>query len=200
MTVKTLPSYVNENSFDAYIKYLALKRHFTSDSYDYYKYNGKVNASYDSFCVRNDAFYFAKLAKQDDYENILLANMVKNPNAWIRDIVEDDFIYHEWKKKIDSLGYTFKSDLKHLDEDYKKNFVSEEGQHPLIITLRLQQKIQLETFTILAHIANIFEYWEQNLLDKFVARDIIRHSRKYYPFLVLDVKRFKTYVKNHFVI
>ena len=126
--------------------------------------------------------------------------MVKNPNCWIRDIVEDDFVYNEWKKKIDSLGYKFKSDLKNLDDDYKSNFVSKGGQHPLIITLLLQQKIQLETFTILSHFAKIFDYWEQNLLDKFVACDIIRTSRKYYPFLMLDVMRFKTYVKNHFIM
>jgi hypothetical protein len=200
MRNKTLPSYVNDKSYDVYIKYLALKKHFTSDAYDYHKYNGKVRASFDSFCGRNDAFYFAKLAKHNDYENVLVANMVKNPNAWIRDIVEDDFIYVEWKKKIDALGYTFKSDLKQLDDDWKSNFVSNGGQHPLILTLQLQQKIQFETFTILTHIANIFDYWEQNLLDKYVASDIIRKSRKYYPFLTLDLKRFKTYVKDHFVI
>lgn len=200
MRTKTLPSYVNDKSYAVYIKYLALKKHFTSDAYDYHKYNGKVRASFDSFCSRNDAFYFAKLAKHEDYENVLISNMVKNPNAWIRDIVEDDFIYVEWKKKIDALGYTFKSDLKNLDDDWKSNFVSNDGQHPLIISLRLQQKIQLETFTILTHIANIFEYWEQNLLDKYVASDIIRQSRKYYPFLEFDKKRFKTYVKDHFVI
>lgn len=28
--------------FEVYQKYLAMKRHFTSDSYDYHKYNGKV--------------------------------------------------------------------------------------------------------------------------------------------------------------
>lgn len=200
MKRQTLPSYVNDKSYDAYIKYLALKKHFTSDTYDYHKYNGKVRASFDSFSSRNDAFYFAKLAKHDDYENVLVANMVKNPNCWIRDIVEDDFVYNEWKKKIDSLGYKFKSDLKNLDDDYKSNFVSKGGQHPLIITLLLQQKIQLETFTILSHFAKIFDYWEQNLLDKFVACDIIRTSRKYYPFLMLDVMRFKTYVKNRFIM
>jgi hypothetical protein len=199
MNNRTLPSYVNDQSYAAYIKYLAMKKHFTSPSYDFHKYNGKVRASFDTFKSRPDAFYFAKLTKQDDYENVLLANLVKNPNAWIRDIAEDDILYVEWKKRIDSLGYTFKSDLKHLEDDWKSNFVTD-GQHPVVLTLYLQKKITLETFAILVHIANIFSYWEQNLLDKFVASDIIHHSRKYFPFLMLDMKRFKTIVKNHFDI
>ena len=199
MNNRTLPSYVNEKSFEVYIKYLAIKRHFTSQKYDFHKYRGKVSASFDAFKSRPDAFYFAKLAKHEDYENVLLANLVKNPNAWIRDIAEDDLLYVEWKKKIDSLSYNFKSDLKHLNDDWKSNFVTD-GQHPVVLTLYLQKKISLETFAILIHIANIFTYWEQNLLDKFVASDIIQHSRKYFPFLMLDLKRFKTYVKDHFDI
>jgi hypothetical protein len=195
-----LPKYINDESYKVYVTYLAMKRHFTSPKYDYHKYNGRVSASFDSFKKRTDAYYFAKLSKNDDYENVLLAHMIKNPNTWIRDVVEDDYIYFDWKKKIDALGYTFKSELKNLDDDWKTNFISHGGQHPLILTLRLQQKISLETFTILTHVANIFDYWEQNLLDKYVASDIIQQSRKYFPFLMLDVKRFKTMVKDHFDI
>ena len=201
MTVKTLPAYVNEESFNAYVKYLAMKKHFTSDNYDYMKYNGKVRASFDSFRTRNDTYYFAKLIKMDDWENVLLANMIMNSNTWIRDIVEEDGEknYLEWKKKIDSLGYIFGSDLKKLNEDYKSNFISN-GQHPEIMTLYLQKKISLETFSILTHMANIFDYWSEKIVDKIVARDIIRLSRKYYPFLNVDVKRFKTIVKDHFLL
>ena len=35
--------------FDVYKTYLAVKLHFASDSYDYYKYGGKVNAKLDTF-------------------------------------------------------------------------------------------------------------------------------------------------------
>ena len=199
-TIKTLPNYVNEESFNAYVKYLAMKKHFTTDGFDFHKYNGKVRASFDSFRARNDAYYFAKLIKEEDWQNVLLSNMILNPNAWIRDIVEDgEKNYLEWKKKIDSLGYIFKSELSYLNEDYKTNFITD-GQHPLIITLFLQKKISLETFTILTHSANIFEYWSEKLVDKFVAPDIIRLSRKYYPFLTVDMKRFKTYIKDHFTL
>mgnify|MGYP000135361101 CR=1 FL=1 len=195
-----LPNSLNEQGFQAYIKYLAFKKHFTTDGYDYHKYNGKVRAKFETFRTRNDAYYFAKLANKDDYENVILANMIVKPNTWVRDIldVQGEQRYTEWRKRIDSLGHTFKSELSKLDDDYQKNFVSPSGQHPFVMQLYLQKRISLETFTILCHVSNIFPYWEKNLVDKFVACDIIRLSKKYKPFLEFDNSRFKTIVKDRF--
>ena len=58
------------NEFEAYKHYLALKLHFSSD-YDYFKYNGKTNATQQSFEKRKDRFRFSKLAR-NLYEMILL--------------------------------------------------------------------------------------------------------------------------------
>jgi hypothetical protein len=128
--------------------------------------------------------------------------MLANKDSWIRDIVEaqGQEVYLQWKKKIESLGYIFKSDLKLLKDDYKENFISHNGQHPYIMTLLLQKKITLETFTILSDLANIFSYWEEKVVDKFVACDIITKSRKYKPFLDFDPKRFSDTVKDHFTL
>lgn len=198
---QTSQIFVNDESFNAYIKYLALKRHFTDKSYDYFKYNGKVRASMDSFRSRSDAYFFAKLAKQDDYENKILANLLIKQDAWIRDILdmEGEENYVQWKKKMDSLGHIFKSDINNMSDDYQSNFVIRDGQHPHILTMFLQQQISLETFTIISHIANIFDYWDEKMVDKFVAGDIIKKSRKYFPFLNVDLKRYKTYVKDRFL-
>jgi hypothetical protein len=194
-------TYANEESFNAYVKYLALKRHFTTDSYDYFKYNGKVRASIDSFQSRNDSFFFLKLARKDDYENIILANMIERPDIWVRDILEEEGQnrYINWKKRMDSLGYIFKSDINNMLDGYEDNFVVRDGQHPHIMTMMLQKKISLETFTIMTHLANIFPYWEKKIVDKIVSRDIMKKSRKYKPFLDLDWKRYKTYVKDQFL-
>ena len=40
-------------------------------------------------------------------------------------------------------------------------------------------------------ISNIFPYWEKEIVDKIVARDIIRLIKKYKPFLEIDEKKFK---------
>jgi len=199
--ISTLPNYINQASFDAYVTYLAIKRHFTTKSYDYYKYNGKVKANMDTFATRNDAFFFGKLAKKPDYVNLILSNVIEEPKIWVRDIVGDEGEqrYNAWKKKIDSLGYTFKNELGLLKDDYKSNFIVSDGQHPHLITLFLQKRISLETFTILAYAANIFSYWEQNVVDKFIAYDIIDLSKKYKPFLTYDGQRFNALVKDRFL-
>lgn len=193
-------NFANELSFKAYIEYLALKKHFTTDGYDYHKYNGKVKASFDKFTTRNDAFFFHKLSKKRDWNKILLANVVKNPSVWIRDIVEEtgESVFAEWESRIDSLTYSFNEDLKKLNEDYSANFIVHKGQHPLLLKLYLQNRISLETFSILTHAAKVHEYWEKEISDRVVAKDIIRLSKKYYPFLEIDQKKFSGIVKNHF--
>jgi DNA-binding transcriptional regulator/RsmH inhibitor MraZ len=122
------------------------------------------------------------------------------PNIWVKDILEHEGerVYTDWKKKQESLSYTFKSDLKLLDDSYQANFVSHDGQHPIVMTTYLRKQISLETFTLLVHFANIFDYWDKKLVDKIVSRDIIRTARKYRPFLVIDEKKFKDIVREHF--
>jgi hypothetical protein len=192
-------SYATDDAFNTYIDYLAHKRHFTTKSYDYHKYNGKVKASRDAFQTRKDLFLFYKLSKRPERQQLILSNMIKNQNIWIGDILEDtaDEVYKAWKKRIDGLTYHFQQDLKQLNEDYKTNFVVVKDQHPKLISLLLQQKISLETFTILTNISKVLDYWEQSVVDKIVAYDKIVLSRKYFPFLEIDCKKFSAIVKNH---
>jgi hypothetical protein len=194
------PNYANDSSFRVYIDYLALKKHFTTKGYDYHKYRGKVKASFEAFRARNDVFFFHKLSKKDEPHRILLANIVSNPKSWIRDIVDEkgEVEYLSWEKKIQSLTYTFKTELNALNEDYKSNFIVTNGQHPKLISLYLQKKISLETITILSHLSNILDYWEKEVVDKFVAGDIIVLLRKYHPFLSIDQKKFSQIVKERF--
>ena len=193
---------LSDDSFNAYVKFLALKKHFTTDNYDYFKYNGKVRANYETFMSRNDAYSFAKLAKKDDPQGLILSNLLINKNIWVRDLLdsEGEARYTNWRKRIESLGYIFKSELAHLNDEYKQNFISRDGQHPLVMTLLLQKKISLETFTILAFITNIFSYWSEKIVDKHVSFDIIDKSRKYKPFLEYDEQRFKDMVRDRFDI
>jgi|TARA_B110000858_G_scaffold79796_1_gene92433 hypothetical protein len=190
----------SDKSFDTYVRFLAIKRHFTTDSYDYFKYNGKVRANNKTFMARNDAYSFAKLGKREDNQGLILANVLVKPDIWVRDLLDEEAEerYILWKKKIEALGYNFKSDLGKLYENYQENFISYDGQHPYIMTKYLQKQISLETLTILAHSANIFSYWDKKVVDKIVAYDIIRLVRKYKPFLTYDEKRFKDIVREFF--
>ena len=198
--IRTSLSFANEESFHWYVKYLAMKKHFTTDGYDYHKYNGKIKASYDKFRTRNDAYFFEKLSHRENPEQLMLANMIAKPDVWIREILESEGEdrYNEWQRRTQALGRIFSVDLEQLDDNYQANFTSVNGQHPLVMTMYLQKKISLETLTILASISNIFPYWEKEIVDKIVARDIIRLIRKYKPFLEIDEKKFKQLIKKRF--
>ena len=193
------PNSLNEIGYNAYIEYLALKRHFTS-SYNYHKYNGKVNASYDSFLSRKDAFSFQKLGKQRDYQNIILSNMVKNPKIWVGALFEQDArdTYLKWKQIQASITHHVEDSLSVLDDDFQENFIVRDGQYPHIVDLFLQKRISLEVFCILVKISNSEPYWKQKVVDKVIFPDIMNIVEKYYPFLDFSSEKMKKVIKNHF--
>ena len=79
--------------FDAYREYLALKNHFTKDSYDYHKYCGKTRASLQSFYKRKDRYWFEKISRQksdDEVRDFFVSNFVlcDDPQTlWIGEII-----------------------------------------------------------------------------------------------------------------
>ena len=48
--------------YECYKEYLAIKRHFTSPSYDYFKYEGRIRTSKVTFSKRKDNFLFMMLS------------------------------------------------------------------------------------------------------------------------------------------
>ena len=179
--------YSTNDAFNIYVYYLALKRHFTS-SYDYFKYNGKVKANTMSFENRKDKFFFYKLSKKKEAKDIILANMLANPNAWAGELLDDkaESIYKDWAKRKQSLTYEFKSDIVNMDDDFNLNFYVENGQHPRLLKLYMMNRISLETLVILCDITGCMKYWEKNISDNIVFPDINTLVRKYQPFLEYD--------------
>ena len=179
--------YSTNDAFNIYVYYLALKRHFTS-SYDYFKYNGKVKANAMSFENRKDKFFFYKLSKKKEAKDIILANMLANPNAWAGELLDDkaESIYKDWAKRKQSLTYEFKSDIVNMDDEFNLNFYVENGQHPRLLKLYMMNRISLETLVILCDITGCMKYWEKNISDNIVFPDINTLVRKYKPFLEYD--------------
>jgi hypothetical protein len=112
--------------FDAYRQYLALKNHFTKDSYDYHKYCGKSRATVQSFYKRKDRMWFEKVSRQKTDQEVIdffVANFVScsDPETlWIGDMIkEGDSRYKNWQKKIQSLSYLFKEESEYLFEENK---------------------------------------------------------------------------------
>lgn len=193
--------YNTKDAYEMYIYYLAIKRHFTS-SYDYHKYNGKVNASITSFETRKDKFFFYKLSKRNDAKDFILANMVNDPKIWIGDIVgeQGEKVFMEWTKKQQSLSYVFKTELGKLDEDFDSNLITKDGQHPKLLRLHTSGNISKETLIIIDDLTNVFSYWSKKVLDKIIFPDILNTCNKYKPFLNYDKTKMKNILVAQFTI
>ena len=51
-----------------FLKYACVKLHFTTNTYDYIQYVGKVNCKLETFTKRNDRYFFHKLSKKYNAE------------------------------------------------------------------------------------------------------------------------------------
>lgn len=178
--------------FEAYKLYVALKNHFNSKTYDFVKYNGKVNAKRESFDKRRDRFFFEKLAKHEDPKSFLIANFLVNKNGWIKDLSYGDEprrIYESWVKRQQSLSYVVQDDVSRLDEDFDSNFKVEPNTHPKALKKYLMKEISLETLTILCDMVGCMKYWDRSLENDPLWEDLSVTIRKYLSFLQYDRER-----------
>lgn len=189
--------------FECYKTYLALKNHFTKDSYDYHKYCKKTRASLDSFYKRKDRFWFEKLSRQrteKEVEDFFIANFVScnDPESlWIGEIIkEGESRYTSWQRKIQSLSYHFKEESETLFEETKfdKVFDCSKG-HPILLKRFLTNKVSLETMVIYDKILNYGNNFDKKLKDP-VWETVSRRIKKYNNFLNIDVFYYRKILKQ----
>lgn len=189
--------------FDAYREYLALKNHFTKDSYDYFKYCGKSRATVQSFYKRKDRFWFEKVARQKTDQEVVeffVSNFITctDPSKlWIGEMIrEGDRRYEDWKKKNQSLSYVFTQETQSFFEDKKVDevFKCSKG-HPPVLKNFLNGSISLETLVIYDRIFLFGKNFDKKLKDP-VWESVSMKMKKYSPFLHIDVHRYKNILKE----
>ena len=187
--------------FEVYQKYLAMKRHFTSDSYDYHKYNGKVKANQHPFDIRKDKYFFYKLSKQKHVEEFLLANFLDGDNDfWIGQLRDDKCteVYENYRKRKQSLTYTFKEDLAKMKDDFDANIIVPENEHPYLLRLYMRKDICIETLTLIDMMVYNYKYWDKVLHDDVIWPQVKTKSINYRPFMSVDINKYKAIVKDRF--
>ena len=186
--------------YDAYVKYLALKSHFSDPKYDFVKYNGKVKAWRTTFETRKDKYFFYKLSKKKDPVEFLIANFVDNDDFYIGDIREDraNQVYMDFKKRQQALSYTFKSDLSKLKEDFNSNIIVPENEHPYLLRLYMRKDICIETLTLIDRCVKMFSYWDKELDGDIMWPSIKLKAQKYSPFLNVDINKYREIILSTF--
>lgn len=194
--------------FAAFTMYNSLKLHFTSSSYDYFKYHGKTNVSTVTFLKRKDKYAFYKLSRKyslEELKNFYIANFIQGNGDWVGDLIQNgDDNYTKWKKTQESLTYTFENDTIYLFDsvdgaefwsmdDYFKCI---DGGWPMLITKLMQNKLSLETVCILVDILGCMPRWEKEITDDLIWPTQQRMIKKYTPFIQYDKKKYTQFLKE----
>jgi len=191
------------NSYETYKLYLAIKLHFTTDNYDFFKHNAKVNSSLNSFLKRNDRFFFHKIGRKYGEETVdyFVANLIQNPKGWVGEFNEQVFM--DWKKTQQSISYVFRTDMETLirtesidSSNFDSLFYCKHGQHPLLLKRFLSGEIHLETMVILNRIFDYVRQFDKDIKETFVWPDKRKLIIKYDSFVQIDVQKCKSYLKN----
>lgn len=190
-------------AIDAYRTYLAIKNHFTLDTYDYFKYNKKSKVSLDTFLKRKDKIFFAKLGNRKDayLESFLVANFLYQTNMWVGELLSDECEerYKNWKRRQESLSYHFKTEMEFVSDlsskEFNALFTSVNGNHPEIIQKYMRKEISLETLCILDNILKFINKSDKIISDPIYI-DISKLCKKYQPFLKVDIPKLKSVLRQ----
>jgi len=171
--------------FDVYKIYLALKLHFTTESYDITKHKFAAKGKKETFLKRKDLMVLRKLARDYDRQtiiDILVANFVTGDRWGGMFDTEAMKTYERWKARQQSIGYTFEQDLNTIQTRMDIENIEDatvDNQHPLILKMLLGRQITLETVVILNKKLNFCNDYK----DDLILKDTCLLINKYSPFM-----------------
>lgn len=196
---------MSENSgLAVYMMYHALRLHFTSNSYDYFKYNGKTNVSTNSFLTSKSKYSFYKLSRKyslEESKEFLVANFIAGDTTWVGELLtpQAEENYRKWKKNIQSLTYSFESDLTYLFEKYTPQELIKvvPNGHPKLLEEVMNGSVMLETLVVMNDLMGFFEMWKKKIDDDIIWPEWQRRTEKYTPFIVYDRNKFRGMIKKY---
>lgn len=192
------------NGYDLYCMYQAIKLHFSTETYNFFLYDGKTRVSIDAFQKRRDKFLFHRLARKyrdEEMVSFLVANFVHSDSNWTKSLLEEDAdaTYREWKRVTDSMSKVYLEDLAKVCPDPKQFnnlFKVEDGQFPTLLVSFMQKEVTLETMVILNNIFDFVRIWDKKISDDIIYPKVSRKIRKYGSFLNVDVSKYKLLTKK----
>lgn len=188
------------DGFKAYKYYMAIKLHFTKDSFDVFKNRGNVKGTREAFNARNDRYMFEKLARRfpvdKDLIQFYVSNFAYGNENVIYTIEESEDNYFHWKKRKESMTKLFSDDLNRVLMDAYKRKLKEPSilnftcnQYPSILNLYLGKQIGIETLRIIDDIENVIPSWKENSSMLLLWENEIRRVEKSKGFVKYDKEK-----------
>jgi hypothetical protein len=191
--------------YDFYKLYNAIRLHFSSESYNFFTFDGQIKSSVDAFEKRKDKYVFHKLArmyKEEVAVSFLVANFVAGNASFSRKLVSAEAAkaYTEWMRVTESMSETFKNDLARIvpvPTEFNKLFEVNDGQLPRLLVCLQQKDITIETMVILNNILDFIRIWDKKIEDDVIYPKYSMKIRKYGSFLTVDTSKYKNLLKTH---
>lgn len=178
---------MTRDGYETYILYLALQKHFSSN-YDFFKYNGKVKASTQSYQKRNDIYSFEKIPKivpKKEILDFMLAHFLDNPKAWIKNMSRVD--YEKYKSVLKNMTTNFKRDLETISHDPASFLAVTENEIPKIHDYCMRDEIKIESLVLLDQLHPFIDDHEEKCKVPFAFPQHITRIKKYRPFVIQKV-------------
>lgn len=185
--------------FDVYKLYLALKLHFTTESYDITKTKGAVRGKRETFLKRKDLSGIKKLAanySKNQVIDLLVANFVGGDRFGGVFNSESTERYKKWLIKKDRLMYNFAADLDkiifRMEIEEVESAIYDDG-HPLVFKMLMGGDLNLETVVMIEKLFPFVHLYKED----FVLGGICLTVAKYKPFVRFDKDlAFNTHLNN----
>ena len=194
---------IKTEPFDVYKMYLGIKLHFKDGDYNYIKNEGRVRANIDSFEKRSDKYFFQKLARKYNREELsgyFISNFAHGTDSKvIYDQEMAESVYNIWRSKKESMFYEVMKDVSFLvDSDISFNhyFIVSNGEHPKILTMYLRNEIMLETIIILSEIGDFLEDWRNYITEEDIWPNVYKRMVRYSEFMTIDIQKYKNKIQE----
>ena len=188
--------------YGAYLLFLALRTHFHSAKYDFFRMNGKLRATKESYERRTDKSFFEKLAKEynaEELRDFYVANLL-NDKHYITDLIDEEanLVYTDYQRRRQSLSYVCANDMDRVfdKDDLRRTFTTSKDRYPDIVILFLRKSISLETLVILDDFTGFTNKFDKHYKDDIIWPKISQKISKYRPFLKYDKVRMKDILKG----
>ena len=176
---------------------MALKLHFTSNSYNYFKYDGEVNMSLNAYAMRKDKYQCERLSRKNSVENkfvdfasTIYAHAEYPKKLWTSDFLTKDAEneYEESVKWTDSLTYNFTQELttvmqSGVDAGFSYNWALNADDVPPLVSMLFKGNVSLEFCCILEQRLGMIEAWKTHEGDVFFDQFASRVER-FRPFIM----------------
>lgn len=192
-------------SYDAYCIHNAVRLHFSSGKYDYFKYNGKTKVmSSGDFSRSKNRFDYLRVVRKHptalEVQSLCACNYAVDPKWFItkhRDTESQDR-FMKWKRFNEMPEHFFKLNMdasqRYLLElydyqDVKPDFLwnPHNGNLPVLFQRWVSGEVQVETLCVLNQIMNLFTHWNTVLEFDPIWEELRNTVPKYMPFVMRNI-------------